>query len=509
MTVLIERKSELAAIRNLMRRGGLMIVDGGAGLGKTALLDAACDMASGKRRVVLRARGSDLERDFALGVVRQLFERHCADAPEDDRSALFAGPAHVVRPLLDPSVSYHARQDTSFTVLHGLYWLTVNIAARQPIMIAIDDAHWADDASLRWLAYLAPRVQEPEIALVVALRPDDRRSHMRELAAVRAAASASIGLALLSEPGVAAIARRALAKDVVDAQSAAIHRATGGNPFYVLELLRALMRADQPTGTPTIDSLMSQGGVDGVALQLGARLQRFDSSALRLAQAIAMLGDDCELRHAAAIADIEMAEATHLATALVRDEILGTDHPPRFIHPIVRHAVAQTLSSAQQDEHHRAAARILHGEHVAAGRVAAHLTGLRPAGDAWVVSRLREAAQAAMAIGAPSAAAELLERALAEPPPANVRLELLREAALAEQQAGRAVACQRLEEALAICDDQALRAELVSQLARAHAALFRWIDAVRVLDQALVALRDAPDEIVARLESQLIAAGLQ
>ncbi|MBV8406353.1 MAG: helix-turn-helix transcriptional regulator, partial [Alphaproteobacteria bacterium] len=77
------------------------------------------------------------------------------------------------------------------------------------------------------------------------------------------------------------------------------------------------------------------------------------------------------------------------------------------------------------------------------------------------------------------------------------------------QQAGRAVACQRLEEALAICDDQALRAELVSQLARAHAALFRWIDAVRVLDQALVALRDAPDEIVARLESQLIAAGLQ
>jgi predicted ATPase len=245
MLKLVERKSELAAVRSLMRRGGLLIVDGGAGLGKTTMVNAACAMARRERRLVLRARGSDLERPFAFGVVRQLFERACADAAEDMRTALFAGAAHAVRALLVPTVANDGGHGT-LAVLHGLYWFTMNIAARQPILIVVDDAHWADDASLRWLAYLAPRLQGPRIAVIVALRPNEPQSQTREVAAMRAAALSTISLALLSERAVAKIAREILSADADDELCAAIHRATGGNPFYVFELLLALERSGDP-----------------------------------------------------------------------------------------------------------------------------------------------------------------------------------------------------------------------------------------------------------------------
>src|SRR5262249_56097684 len=121
-----------------------------------------------------------------------------------------------------------------------------------------------------------------------------------------------------------------------------------------------------------LEDVVGLGGVDAVALQLGARLQGLDPAALRLSQALAILGDGCDLRHAAAVAEIAMDRATYLATELVRLDILGDDRPPRFIHPIVRHAVAQTLSGAEEDAAHRAAARVLHAEGAPPGKVAAH-----------------------------------------------------------------------------------------------------------------------------------------
>ena len=128
MTDLVERDSELAEIETFVRRGGVMLIEAGAGVGKTSMLDAACAIARRERRIVLRARGSDLERDFAFGIARQLFERRCADATADERDALLAGPARPVVTLFQRDDSSSAEQDTGFAVLHGLYWLTVNLA---------------------------------------------------------------------------------------------------------------------------------------------------------------------------------------------------------------------------------------------------------------------------------------------------------------------------------------------------------------------------------------------
>jgi hypothetical protein len=125
-----------------------------------------------------------------------VFERRLASAEESERDALLAGSAGAVRSLLLGEVVEASAFDTSFAVLHGLYWLTVNRAGRRPLQIAVDDAHWTDEPSLRWLAHLAPRLEGAAVALLVALRAappasmgawleallDDAQTMVREIA---------------------------------------------------------------------------------------------------------------------------------------------------------------------------------------------------------------------------------------------------------------------------------------------------------------------------------------
>ena len=184
MADLLDRDVELAAIASSVRAGGVLSIEAGAGVGKTSLVDAACALARRRGRTVLRARGSDLERDFAFGVVRQLFE-----APLSGSQELLRGPASPAAALFGSAGTSGTSQDTRFAVQHGLYWLTVELASREPLLVAVDDAHWADEASLRWLAYLAPRLEGSRIVLVVALRPDEPASQAPAPVALRRAAN--------------------------------------------------------------------------------------------------------------------------------------------------------------------------------------------------------------------------------------------------------------------------------------------------------------------------------
>jgi predicted ATPase len=168
---LLEREGELAAIDGLLEAGsGVLVVEGASGIGKTALLEAARCRAEGHGFVVLRARGSELEAGFAFGVVRQLFERCLLDAGRVEQEALVSGPAAAVGSLFRGDVVGAGGDDRSFAVLHGLFWLAVNLAAERPVLIVVDDVHWADGPSLRWLGYLAPRLEGLPIVLIVALR---------------------------------------------------------------------------------------------------------------------------------------------------------------------------------------------------------------------------------------------------------------------------------------------------------------------------------------------------
>jgi DNA-binding CsgD family transcriptional regulator len=502
-----ERERELAAVELLLARGGgVLVVEGRAGIGKTALAEEAGRRAEVLGHQVVRARGSELEAGFAFGVVRQLFERCLADAGAAERKALLAGPAAAVRPLLSGSLAGEPAGGSLFAVLHGLYWLVANLAASRPLLIVVDDAHWADEPSLRWLAYLAPRLEGLAAGLLVALRPGDPASMGAPLLAIRAEAGAVLRPALLSERAVSAVVCAAAGR-ANDELCAAVYAATGGNPLYLTELLRAAGRGGRPLAELGPGVLLA-GGLEGIGRRVITRVQGLGPGALGLAQALAVLGDGCELRHAAAIAGVEMAAAARLAEDLAAADVLAAGDPPRFVHPVIRDALAASLGSDERDRAHRRAARLLHADGAQPGRVAAHLAGVRPAGDGWVLARLREAARAAMDNGSPQAAAVLLGRALAEPPPLPQRAEVLREAARAGVSAGRDQACVLLEEALRLVSDRRERAVIALEVAEAYAALFQWVDAVDVIQRALAELGEADEVLTARLEGELVVCGL-
>ena len=493
-------------METLLSAGGVLLIEGGAGIGKTALLDAACTHAGERGSAVLRARGAELETGFAFGVVRQLFERRLTAASPEEHELLLAGPVEAAWMLLSaPAAAQPA--DTSFAVLHGLYWLVANLAALQPVVLAVDDAHWADQASLRWLAYLAPRAGDLGVSLLVALRPADPAADAAALGAVRRQAAVTVRPRLLSEQAVASLARDALGTHVSAQHCAWLKRTTGGNPFYLQELLRAVTVSAASPATADWQAAAAAGSRD-VMFYLAVRLGQLGPAAARLAQALAVLGDDCTLGHAAALAGQGAEEALHAAAALVRADVLAGTDPPRFLHPIVRQAVEASLDSAERAVLHRAAAGVLHAGLAPPGAVAAHLRMVPRAGEAWVCHRLRDAARAALASGEPHAAGELLRRAWAEPPPPEEQVTLLRELAGADVTAGRGSARDWLEQALARTADARERARIAMEVARAHASSFRWAEAVDVIERAVAELAAADPDLTDQLEGEVVVAGL-
>src|SRR6266568_9231697 len=164
---LIEREAEIAIVEEacdaaLDGRGALAVVEGPPGIGKTALSAAAVRAARDRGILALVARGGALERDFAFGVARQLLEPPLADADPDTRAALLSGAARSAASVLgasDPGPP--GPSDDGHAAVHALYWVVGNFAAaRGPLLLLIDDSHWADAASLRFALHLARRLED-------------------------------------------------------------------------------------------------------------------------------------------------------------------------------------------------------------------------------------------------------------------------------------------------------------------------------------------------------------
>ena len=179
--LLLERDAELAALERILAAaragdGLLGTVEGSAGIGKTRLLSEARARARAAGMGVLSARAGELEGEFAFGVVRQLFEPALANSAPDVRAELLAGAAELAAPLFAsfPTSQSSEAGDSSFAKLHGLYWLAANFALRKPTLLVVDDVHWADEPSLRWLGYLARRLEGLPLVLLVATRPPEQ-----------------------------------------------------------------------------------------------------------------------------------------------------------------------------------------------------------------------------------------------------------------------------------------------------------------------------------------------
>jgi DNA-binding CsgD family transcriptional regulator len=486
---LLERDDELGVLGTLVAQaargdGRVGLIEGPPGIGKTRLVAEARRLAADAGMRCLSARGGPMERAFPFGVVRQLFEPVLATGPAQRRE-VFAGPAARVERLLSGEGEPTANGGGPFAVYHGLYWLTANLSAAGRLALLVDDLQWCDPPSLAAVEYLGRRLAGLPVLLVIASRPHEPgfdRSVLDTLG--REAAAREVAPRALSESATAKLMRARLSAAATDRFCRACHAATGGNPLFVAELASALA-AGGVTGRAEDVAKVAEIGPEAVARAVRLRLARLSEEARSLAAAASVLGDGARLEDAAALARLEPPRAVAAATALAEADLLRAHETIAFVHPVVQAAVYGSLGPLGQRDAHARAVRLLTRAGRPAERVAAHVMRSPPAADPEAVAILRAAAVCSMADGATGLAAEYLERALDEPPPAGQRLQVLVELSTAERRLSPPQAAGHLREAFTLTDDPVLRTRIALRLGAALAWAGRAGEAKTVFEQVL------------------------
>ncbi|UUY05496.1 AAA family ATPase [Svornostia abyssi] len=348
---LLERDTEMGLLDELLAsaaasEGRFLVIEGPAGIGKSRVL-AEIRRRAGSRVRVLSARGGELEGAFPFGVVRQLFEGVIADPELAER--VLAGAAGPARDVLGAPTGNTQAGGASFAVLHGLYWLALNLADEQPLVLAVDDLHWVDRPSLRFLAYLLRRLEGAPILVAATLRSSEPGVDPALLAEI---AQDPVVTPLrprpLSEQAVAALIADRLSEEPEAGFAQACHTSTGGNPLLLRQLLIALA-ADGVHPRESESAKVREIAPRAVSRTVLLRLARLTPQAAAVARAVAVLGDQAVPSVVASLTGLEAQEVADATGALIRAEILRPDQPLGFVHPLVRDAVYQEVPPAERE----------------------------------------------------------------------------------------------------------------------------------------------------------------
>ena len=479
----------LSALRD--SQGQVVVIEGTAGLGKTRLLDALRDRAAAEHDIrVLTARAGRLERDFPFGVVRQLFEPLLAGD-----LGRFEGAAAAAAAVFGAGGEGHAGADSSFAVLHGLHWLALDLAAERPLLLAVDDLQWCDRPSLRFLAYLARRVEHVPLLLVSTLRAGEPATD-----ALLQAEITEDPRALVLRPGplstaaVGVLATARLGQDAAPEFAAACHEATGGNPLLLSQLLAALA-ADEIAPDRANVGAVREIGRRAVARNVVLRLGRLPEDCARVAQAISVLGVSAELPAVAALAGLGEPATAEALTALMAAEIVRPEPPLGFVHPVVGDAISSEIAAGERALRHEQAAAVLRGAGRPAEEIAVHLLAAPRRGDAEAAATLRQAAASAVGRGAPDSAVALLRRAVDEPVPSEQRAQVLFDLGLAEAAINAPGAAEHLRAAYDELTEPVARATAAYALARTLIFLNSAPEAIPLLRESAAALPDEEDDL--------------
>jgi DNA-binding CsgD family transcriptional regulator len=460
---LLEREREIAALERLLdrardSRGAVALIEGPAGIGKSRLLAAARER--GRGMTVLAARCSELEREFSFGAVRQLFEPLTRDS--DQRARLLAGAAAAAEGVLGAP---EGDAEGTFAVLHGLYWATLNLAEEQPVLIAIDDLQWSDRPSLRFVAYLAARLEDAPVLVAASVRSTDPGTDPQLLAEI-AAVSEAVRPGPLGKASVENLVHDRLGDAEPDFIAACLD-ATGGNPLLLRHVLTAL---DEDGVKPTAAGAAAVRGIGSRAVSRTVllRLSRLREEAAAVARAVAVLGESSKLPAVAALTGLDEDAVAHAAGELARADILRPEPPLGFVHPLVRDAVYLDIPAGERELQHGRAASVLAAANAADEEVAAQLVHAPRRGDPGTVELLRSAAREAIRRSGPENAMVLLQRALEEPPAPELRPQLHLDTGLAASETNAPLAVEHLAVAYEGLTDPAAKAMAAFALAQSQ-----------------------------------------
>jgi DNA-binding CsgD family transcriptional regulator len=475
--VLLEREGDLDPLLELISglieraEGGVALVEGPPGVGKTRLLEVATEQARKRGGRVLTAHGNELEYELAFGGVRQLLAPAVAPVGPALLVDILRGPAADAGSILGVS---NLPITPGGEPLYALAALVSNLAERDAVVLAVDDLQWLDEVSARFLSYLARRIEGQRVLILATRRPIDPAA--TELALDWPSTTLLIRPRPLSIDGVGRLLEDVLDTPISADLAAACARVSGGNPFLVVEVAREMADQPQAAQAERIDEIAP--ATIGAAVL--ARIRRLPSTAGMLASAIALFPNGTRLADAAAVAAIPESEAAGAADALIAAHVLAPDSRLAFEHPVMRKAVYEQLGRFGRRAGHARAADVLLARDADVEEIAAHVLAGEPSGNASRLAVLEAAAARSERSGAVPGAVRYLARALEEPPPADQWLRLAHRLGRLQAHAGSPDAVSTLRHAL----DRATgseRIQIAIDLATASFATGRYDDAVSTL----------------------------
>ena len=413
----VGRDAELDAIRAFLGdRDALpasLVIEGPAGAGKSTLWLAAVEAAAKAGHLVLSARPAGAEIQLSLAALADLLEAHLGgvlgDLPAPQRRAL-EGALLVAEEDGGAGPDQRAIAAGTLNAIRGL-------ARRTPVTLAIDDAQWLDGPSAEVLAFVLRRLRDEPVAVVTAWRtespaiPVARVPHRLALQRPFSREPARIDVGPLSLGALHRMLRTRTSLEFNRRTLQRIHETSGGNPFYALELARALeRRPDWAAGHGEVDGTPAGAGEPlplstGLNDLLADRLSGFDSTT-RSALLVAAAASPAPVRLVEAAVEQPAEEA--LAPA-IRSGIVGIDGATvQFAHPLFAAAAYSISSVADRRRWHARIAEVADDQETRAR----HLAFARPGRDAEVAAELADAARSARARGASGAAAQLYAQAL-------------------------------------------------------------------------------------------------
>jgi DNA-binding SARP family transcriptional activator len=362
---LVGREHEQGELRETVGRlgsgqGGVVLVIGEPGIGKTAMLEALRREAVAAGIPAYVARCPETEGMPAFWPWVQVLGALAEHTPDDELRGLVAGDAGPVTQLV-PSIAERvgerrtvagAGAEARFGLYEAVAVLLRRAGAARPRLLLLDDLHWADTPSLQLLAYVAPQLPDHGVLVAGSYR-DVRADWSPELAATLASlarlpALQQIGLTGLLPEEVAQLAGAQLGGPPAAQQLDLLCDRTGGNPFFVRQLAQLLQEGA---------STLADGVPSGVRHVLARRLALLPGASGALLEAAAVVGRDFDLRAVSQAAGVELVDALDVLGPALEHRLVEPDGRPvtghRFVHALVRETIVDGLSAGRIVRLHR------------------------------------------------------------------------------------------------------------------------------------------------------------